>query len=1074
MMVYKPTQTYEPLINEDKARKRIDVIFEEIPEKLVANTFRAMGFKMLDDHRTFRCRKTDEMMDFALLMQEALREGELPRRVHYEPSFEQSSASLDRYNFSVVTVHYDNSKGNRVSEQFLIFERLKDACQGFGWLIGWGRHQQEDISVTASYRSERPKARSLLEDGKIEISLPEPFGSYDKKSNAVEAADQIKEDQDKPIIALSTVAEKPSEQIARGKVPVKLNDGLNDSYTSNIQKTNGDSNVRLNARAIMHGEENTGNLERGNESEETVTGHEHLPENATNESHQKVEVFLKESIKTKLPQSNFELLLKLIPNLERELKRGVKESESYQLTSKFQMIRLEVVKQPHDTFYAIKLALFATKEKAEAAGQEIDLGVDFTFNQLQVWGWKDDGKQEDQATIQQRLKRLFEQVIGDGHQFALEEEVVSAAQNNQKSGKMKKDKVSLRCVQFYIGKDEKDFKDWDSANKYLATIDQDSGNSKISYCISWANYSLIKGRFELYINGNQPQFSPNLIGTIAFKELLKNKYTLEGRHSKKVSLSEKRRKEKIALYETQLQALDFGIPVRQILRESQPKIPIESIKIQGINDLSINQSKQRGFSFKKVNDKLEWFVKVSKHEETITIRARWKDGKFLFAKLHGIQIPEEINPVFWRHLLKRKFPTKEVGKYQCSDKEALLFEEEYKSKPSPHPRTYSIAMKDAYWNSSDEEEKNQIKASGYAFHYKRLVKRLTDLLKQKSAADKKKILSAPLTRKWFKTYLADFQKENNVTGKLETKAAKNLIQLLHAVKVGEILAQKALLNLIGQLTAPTKEIATEPTKRVKTADNSSKEGKPMDRLQVNRKIEALMKKKGTTSSAYTSDEKQLLAKYSGYGNSGLKSKGEQVQYAFYTPEDVIIKMWALAFEYGFKGGNILEPACGTGRFIKYLPEGSKIIGYETDPTAVKICQILYPKATIHNEQFENYFLKKRFRKPIYDLVIGNPPFGQLEKLEINAKEKEKTIASTYDQYFLMRGVDVLKPDGLLIYIMPATFLMNSNKYKLFKALLASKAKIKTMFRLPDRMFKYTGVTTDILVLQKRKIVEDEK
>lgn len=29
-------------------------------------------------------------------------------------------------------------------------------------------------------------------------------------------------------------------------------------------------------------------------------------------------------------------------------------------------------------------------------------------------------------------------------------------------------------------------------------------------------------------------------------------------------------------------------------------------------------------------------------------------------------------------------------------------------------------------------------------------------------------------------------------------------------------------------------------------------------------------------------------------------------------------MWGLAFQYGFTSGVILEPSCGTGRFLRYV------------------------------------------------------------------------------------------------------------------------------------------------------------
>ena len=73
----------------------------------------------------------------------------------------------------------------------------------------------------------------------------------------------------------------------------------------------------------------------------------------------------------------------------------------------------------------------------------------------------------------------------------------------------------------------------------------------------------------------------------------------------------------------------------------------------------------------------------------------------------------------------------------------------------------------------------------------------------------------------------------------------------------------------------------------------------------------------------------------------------------------------------------------------------------------------------------------------------------------------------------MRGIDVLKEGGLLIMIVPSTFMHNDNKYNEFKERLAEKAELLDSYRLPSGSFDRTEVTTDILVLQKKKTTIDK-
>ena len=97
--------------------------------------------------------------------------------------------------------------------------------------------------------------------------------------------------------------------------------------------------------------------------------------------------------------------------------------------------------------------------------------------------------------------------------------------------------------------------------------------------------------------------------------------------------------------------------------------------------------------------------------------------------------------------------------------------------------------------------------------------------------------------------------------------------------------------------------------------------------------------------------------------------------AHYTSPVVIGAMYSAAERFGFRGGRILEPACGIGHFIGLMPETmlrrSTISGIEIDPLTARIAKALHPDSDIRAQPFEQSKLADGF----YDAVVSNVPFS---------------------------------------------------------------------------------------------------
>lgn len=259
-------------------------------------------------------------------------------------------------------------------------------------------------------------------------------------------------------------------------------------------------------------------------------------------------------------------------------------------------------------------------------------------------------------------------------------------------------------------------------------------------------------------------------------------------------------------------------------------------------------------------------------------------------------------------------------------------------------------------------------------------------------------------------------------------------------------------------------------------------GKPQ--RERNEMIEELITMKGSEPDNYSAGEKEILTLYSGYGGIDVSGftpeEAKRALTEYYTPDLIVQKMWALAYKYGFSDGkSVCEPSVGTGNFLKYVPSKSMATGYEISPYSYAICKILFPRFKFYNQEFERIFIQNRNtignktdKLEKFDLVIGNPPYGDVGGLYMGMGEKQYSKAQNWVEYFILRGLDLLNPDGLLIYII-GTEVSNggvpflAQKISKTKEMIAFRAELVDAYRLPNGVFDRTDVLTDIIVFKKR-------
>ena len=212
----------------------------------------------------------------------------------------------------------------------------------------------------------------------------------------------------------------------------------------------------------------------------------------------------------------------------------------------------------------------------------------------------------------------------------------------------------------------------------------------------------------------------------------------------------------------------------------------------------------------------------------------------------------------------------------------------------------------------------------------------------------------------------------------------------------------------------------------------------------------------------TDDLKEICNQFQ---SGGTAKQGRGILDEYYTQDKIVDAVRNLIKDH-FKNQkeiSVLEPSVGTGNFIYATHElgvNSKITGFEINETTAKIAKILHPEAVINLRSFETEFIdekgiKKDFSEQ-YNLVIGNPPYGEHRGFYKGLGEEPKI--SKYEDYFVKRSLDTLKPNGILAMVLPSGWLNRQNNLK--------NANILEGFRLPNGAFVGTQIGTDIIILRK--------
>ncbi len=321
-------------------------------------------------------------------------------------------------------------------------------------------------------------------------------------------------------------------------------------------------------------------------------------------------------------------------------------------------------------------------------------------------------------------------------------------------------------------------------------------------------------------------------------------------------------------------------------------------------------------------------------------------------------------------------------------------------------------------------------------------------------------------------------------------------------EVGEEFFARFLDRRGGELIAILDQLIAQRAERLSAIEAPPDQWTPARRAKANLAAMQVLANKGEAQ--LTDVERRTLLGYSGWGGLSIDKYQEQfpegwdpdrfgLVHEYYTPTKLAVAvadaLCPFLPDLAGRDGVIraIEPAAGIGRFMRALGqvacEGPPIrwTAIELSTIAAKMLPELFPSADIYAGSFEEWLHRQTNRRGLpaagvevtardqgkFRLLITNPPYGN-RGLTAKWDQAPEYAEREAFAYFLRRGLDLLAPFGIGVFLIPAGFLTGiSAARRELRERVLRRHHLMTAYRLPSATFPGANLVTDLVFFRAR-------
>ena len=200
----------------------------------------------------------------------------------------------------------------------------------------------------------------------------------------------------------------------------------------------------------------------------------------------------------------------------------------------------------------------------------------------------------------------------------------------------------------------------------------------------------------------------------------------------------------------------------------------------------------------------------------------------------------------------------------------------------------------------------------------------------------------------------------------------------------------------------------------------------------------------------------------------------------YTPGEIS----KLIYKLVKRDGLVLDLCAGTGSLsIPWLIDGNsnerimEFREYSKRATAFLLLNLIIRKANATVRQMdvltEECFQVLEVGSPPniehkFDVIISNPPYSQNWSPVSLIDELKAPPKSKADYAFIIRGLENLSNDGVMVMVLPHGVLFRGNAEGEIRKWLLEKGYIESVIGLPDSMFQNTGIAVCLVIFRKNR------